>query len=213
MKVELIAKTPNSKKVAFAAIRRCYSGSDFNEIWNNEYDKYVLKDNDEMRLIKQIVSHGHTSTLEHISFSFIVDGVSRALLAQITRHRIGWSYSVQSQRYVNYAKKGKLDYITPNNVSNNVEALKVWNDIHEEIKNAYLKLIDLGIKPEDARGVLGQSTETKFVVSCNLRAFLDFYNKRNPNTHAQEEISRLAETMMKLIVSEEEWIKTLFDLV
>ena len=107
MKIELIAKTPNSKKVAFTAIRRCYSGSETIDILGDEYDTYVSS-NDDIRLIKQIVNHGHTSTLEHITFTFVVEGVSRALLAQITRHRIGWSYSVQSQRYVNYNKKGKL---------------------------------------------------------------------------------------------------------
>lgn len=211
MNIELITSTPNAKKVAFTAIRRCYSGSEHNDIWNKEYDQYVKKDNDELRLIKQIVNHGHTSTLEHISFTFVVEGVSRALLAQITRHRIGWNYSVQSQRYVNYAKKGTLDYVTPSEIKKNNEALEVWHQIHSDIKEAYMKLIDLGIKPEDARGVLGQSTETKFVVTCNLRAFLDFYTKRNPDTHAQEEIAQLASTMMSLITSKEPWTSILFE--
>lgn len=209
MKVTLIANTPDSKRVAFTAIRRCYSGSETDSIWNQEFVEYAENRNDDIRLIKQIVSHGHTSTLEHISFTFIVEGVSRALLAQVTRHRIGWSFSVQSQRYVNYEKKGEFSYITPDTIQNNNEALAVWDDIHSKIKEAYGTLIRLGIKPEDARGVLGQSTETKFVVTCNLRSFLDFYSKRNHTTHAQSEIAELAELMKDSILDKEEWIQNL----
>ena len=108
MNIKLLAATPNAKRVAFAAIRSCYSPLTAYELYPTEFDKYeakIVEDEnhcqmrDSDRLMRQIVSSGHTSTLEHIVFTFSIEGISRACLAQLTRHRIA-SYSVQSQRYV-----------------------------------------------------------------------------------------------------------------
>jgi thymidylate synthase (FAD) len=212
MKVTLLSHTPEAIKVAFTAIRTCYSANDQDYIWNEEFDKYKEKNDDHIRLIKQILNHGHTSTLEHITFNFAVNGVSRSLLAQLTRHRIGFSYSVQSQRYVKMStdsKHGTFEFVTPPGIMS-VDSLLVYDQIMEEIQKAYDKLVDMGIRAEDARYVLPNAATTNITISFNLRAFLDFYSKRNPETHAQWEIQELAESFRKEIEKAESWTKELF---
>ena len=219
MDIEILSSTPDAIKVAFTAIRTCYSPEDYQELWDAEFDKYVEKNNDHIRLIKQIVNHGHTSTLEHISFTFGISGVSRSLLAQLTRHRIGFSYSVQSQRYVN-ASKNEFQYVTPvsikelnkpNPYNPNEHYSDVFHETMEVIQNAYDKLISFGVKPEDARYVLPNAATTNLILTVNLRAFMDFYSKRNSETHAQWEIAELAEIMKEKIIEKESWIGQLFN--
>lgn len=213
MKVKLISKTPNSIKVVFTAIRTCYSpyGSDY--IWNEDYEKYVSKNNDHIRLIKQIQSHGHLSTFEHVVFNFSIEGVSRTLLAQLTRHRVGFSYSVQSQRYVSMAegsKHGGFDYVIPQKIAGDEKLLKLYKDYMENTQELYNRLKENKVKSEDARMILPNAATTNLILSVNLRAFLDFYKKRGSGTHAQSEIQELAETMRKVIEESEPWTKELF---
>lgn len=198
--VELIASTPDALRVAFSAIRTCYSSSDFNSIWNEEYNKYVENNNDHIRLVKQIVSHGHTSTLEHITFTFSISGISRACLAQLTRHRIA-SYSVRSQRYT------KLTDHVDNNVSGEPEYIQAI----EEIEKAYKALLAKGYKAEDARMILPQASATNLVMTINLRSFMNMYNVRHIGTHAQAEIGELVEHMKNAIVAAEPWTESLFE--
>lgn len=212
MKIQLLSHTPNAIKVAFTAIRTCYSASEQEYIWNEEFDKYKEKNDDHIRLIKQILHHGHTSTLEHISFTFAVSDVSRSLLAQLTRHRVGFSYSVQSQRYVKMSsesKHGSFDYVTPPGIMS-IDSLSVYDDVMKDIQKAYDKLVGMGIRAEDARYVLPNAATTNITISFNLRAFLDFYSKRNSSTHAQWEIQTLAENLRKEIEEVEPWTKELF---
>lgn len=212
-RVELLVSTPEAKRVAFTAIRTCYSPLNQEYLWNTEYKKYVDKNNDDLRLIKQIVGSGHTSTLEHINFTFAVTDVSRALLAQLTRHRIGWSYSVQSQRYVKQSgdsKHGAFRYVTPDAFDGN----KLEDAFHfamTKSQEMYDELISLGAKPEDARAVLPNAATTNITMTMNLRAFLDFYGKRRMGTHSQTEISLLAEKLRTLIVNKEPWIGELIN--
>lgn len=199
MQVELIAHTPNALRVAFSAIRTCYSSSDFEDIWHNEFNRYKANNDDHIRLVKQIVSHGHTSTLEHITFTFSIGGISRACLAQLTRHRIA-SYSVRSQRYT------KLDDIVPTNVDGNADYQEAIAKIHE----AYAAMLQAGIKAEDARMVLPQSSSTNLVMTINLRSFINMYTVRKPGTHAQAEIQELVSRMKDAIVAAEPWTESLF---
>jgi len=102
MKVELIAYTPDADKIVAAAAKLCYAKSDINTLM----DKLT---SDKVESFLDMLSEiGHESPVEHASFTFGIEGVSRALLAQITRHRIA-SFSVQSQRYVD---KSGFEYIT-----------------------------------------------------------------------------------------------------
>lgn len=157
----------------------------------------------------KILIAGNTSTLEHITFSFAASGISRALLAQLTRHRIGFSYSVQSQRYVKFDTA--FDYVVPEAISASPAALYEFEKAMDAIHLAYAELRALGLKAEDARSVLPNAATTQMVLTINLRAFLDFYSKRNRSTHAQSEIAEFAELLREKIVEKEEWVENLLE--
>lgn len=233
--VRLLSATPDAKRVAFAAIRSCYSPGNSWDLYHTEFDEYekrAAKDNlggsDADRLVREIVGHGHTSTLEHISFTFSVSGMSRACLAQLTRHRVGWSYSVQSQRYVKMnsgGKHGGFEYVLPDleyvdkkqeegrTFATGKGCLAEMVKCMEECQRTYDRLVGWGVKAEDARMVLPQAATCNLTVSCNLRAFLDGYAKRALNGHAQAEIRTLFEMMADEIVKVEPWIGGLIERV
>jgi len=169
MRVKLIAHTQLSKEfaeelkerpsthgqaVALTAIRTCYSHLPPSEILNSEYERYFgrkatdgLQGTEADRLIRHIVNSGHLSTLEHLAFTFAVEGVSRSLLAQLTRHRIGFSYSVQSQRYVKFGtgdRSGGTKVVVPPSIQNNPEALAVYEEFNQRMQQTYDELRRLG---------------------------------------------------------------------
>lgn len=218
----------NGQVVALAAIRQCYSHKTALEVLETESEKYFGERGKEgKRLFKQIVSSGHTSTLEHITFTFAIEGASRALLAQLTRHRAGFSYSVQSQRYVKLSsesRSGGFDYVTPKTIKNELQYHKDTDDyVIEEnpyktfesmmgrIQDYYDILISLGIPQEDARAVLPNATATNLVLTVNLRALLDFYSKRKPGNGAQAEIAELAERLKDEVLQVEPWTGEFFE--
>ena len=114
MKVNILCHTPNPEKTIAAAARLCYSNSGADELFDGMTEE---KASDYVAMLERL---GHESPLEHVTFTFTIEGVSRAFLAQITRHRIA-SFSVQSQRYVN--KEGHFDFIVPPAIGENDEAL------------------------------------------------------------------------------------------
>ena len=198
--IELLESTTPGDIVSLTAIRTCYSHRKPTEIVVAEGDKYFGERGSEAnRLFNHIVNSGHTSTLEHISFTFAIEGVSRALLAQLTRHRVGWSYSVQSQRYVKMSsesRSGGFDYVVPESIKGISVAYEL---VMREFQEMYDQLIDMGVPQEDARSVLPNATATNLVVTCNLRALIDFVSKRDRNKGAQGEIAQLAEIMKQKV--------------
>lgn len=222
MNIELLASTPDARKIAFTAIRTCYSHNKPSDLFNGaEYEKYQQKaatdfksGTDTDRLFRHIVSSGHTSTLEHITFTFAVEGVSRSLLAQLTRHRVGFGYSVQSQRYVSDEsgkRKGGFQFIVPPKVLENEEALNVFLDAMEDIQKAYDKLTSLKIPKEDARFVLPNAAAVNLTMTVNLRALLEFYSKRRKGRGAQWEIADFAEELRRVVVENEGWLDAYFE--
>lgn len=222
--------------IALTAIRTCYSANKPTEIVIKEGDKYFGSkaidggDGSEAdRLFRHIVSSGHTSTLEHISFTFAIENVSRALLAQLTRHRVGFSFSVQSQRYVRLGsndRSGGFDYIIPDSVKNcekmfdyktesgevlKADAERFYADAMETLQWVYDNLRTLGIPAEDARAVLPNAAATNLVMTANLTALLSFYHKRKPGNGAQKEIADLAGSLKNAVVSVEPWTKPFFE--
>ena len=115
VKVILISHTPNPEKVVAAAAKMCYSQSGPEDIMNN-----LTPENTE-KFLNRLISMGHESPIEHITFTFGVEGVSRSLLAQLTRHRIA-SYSVKSQRYV---EENGFSYIVPPEIEKNEKASEI----------------------------------------------------------------------------------------
>lgn len=203
--------------VALAAIRQCYSHKTAIEVLETESEKYFGERGKEgERLFKQIVSSGHTSTLEHITFTFAVENVSRALLAQLTRHR-HISFSVQSQRYVKLSsdsRSGGFDYVIPRKLLD-VEVYTPQIDAFEKAmwaaQDSYNKLIEMGVPQEDARAVLPNAAATNLVMTLNLRTALEFYAKRKPGNGAQNEITQLAEAIKNEITAVEPWTVKFFE--
>jgi thymidylate synthase (FAD) len=209
----------DGQAVALTAIRTCYSANKPTEIVAKEGARYFGKTaadgeggSDADRLFRMIVRSGHTSTLEHITFTFAIEGVSRALLAQLTRHRVGFSFSVQSQRYVKLGsddRSGGFDYVVPEKVKR-IAAIDEFHKAMAIAQNYYDALRKLGVPAEDARSVLPNATATNLVMTANLRALLDFYDKRRPGNGAQHEITQLAEELRKAVVEVEPWTDQFF---
>ncbi|PIP17345.1 MAG: thymidylate synthase (FAD) [Candidatus Portnoybacteria bacterium CG23_combo_of_CG06-09_8_20_14_all_37_13] len=186
MKVKLLSYTKNPEETCVAAIRQCYSEIGASEIHKN------ITNSLKKRLLKQVITSGHTSTLEHAGFTFAIEGISRACTHQLVRHRIA-SYSQQSQRYVQAGKNFK--YIIPPAIKNNVRALKIFKANIQLSKKAYDNLINLGIQREDARFILTNAAESKIVVTMNVRSLFNFFEKRLCH-RAQWEIRKLAQLML-----------------
>jgi thymidylate synthase (FAD) len=212
VKVTLLACTPSPEKVVACGAKLCYSSAGVDELYSN------LTPEKTTDFIEMLADLGHESPMEHTSFTFGIEGVSRALLAQLTRHRIA-SYSVKSQRYV---EEGQFSYIIPPEIEKNAEAKELFIKTMEENQAAYDRLTDLlkrqhlivfidaGMDEkkakraaekaaiEDARFVLPNACETKIVMSINARSLINFFHKRCCQ-RAQWEIRELSEQMLALV--------------
>ena len=186
IKVKLLEHTPNPERVVAMAARLCYSASGAEELAEKMSDEQVEK------LLMKIVKLGHASTMEHVSFTFGIEGVSRVLTHQLVRHRLA-SYSQQSQRYV-----GEHDFeaIVPPTIAARPEAAAKFAALMAQIRTAYEELTELGVPKEDARYVLANATETKVVITMNARTLLHFFSLRCC-MRAQWEIRAMAEAMLK----------------
>lgn len=190
MKITLLAHTPDPERTAAAAARQCYSKFSATKAY------VELSEEDIRRLLRKIISSGHLSVLEHASFTFVVDGISRACSHQLVRHRIA-SYSQQSQRYVKF---DELEFVVPHSISNDEESRRMFLEGLEGCRETYRKLLAKGIPAEDARYILPQASPTKIVVTMNARALLNFFELRCCLS-AQWEIRRVAEEMLSLVRS------------
>jgi thymidylate synthase (FAD) len=193
LKVKLISYTKQPQKTVTAAIRQCYSSVGADQLLENTSQEKQKK------LISLVTSFGHTSTIEHSSFTFAIEGISRACSHQLVRHRIA-SFSQQSQRYVDLSKK-EMAYIIPPEISYSDKKRKEFGRAMAEVEAVYQKLIKKGIKPEDARFVLPNACETKLVLTMNARSLTNFFRLRTCR-RAQWEIRALAKEMMRLVQKE-----------
>jgi thymidylate synthase (FAD) len=142
-------------------------------------------------VLKQVMALGHTSVVEHASFTFAISDVSRSLTHQLVRHRIA-SYSQQSQRYVNLTEP---NYVIPPTIAKNKKMKKAYEDTMRLIWEQYNKLLEMKIPAEDARYVLPNATCTNIMVTMNARSLLNFFELRCC-LHAQWEIRMLANKML-----------------
>lgn len=205
--------------IALAAIRQCYSPKTALEVLATESEKYFGdKGKEGKRLFDHIIKSKHTSVFEHIHFTFAVEGVSRALLAQLTRHR-QLSFSVQSQRYNKFSsdsRSGGFNYVVPVTIENDEYdrhlAKRNFESYMQDIQNMYNNLIELGIPQEDARSVLPNAATCNLVTSGNLRAWLEFYKKRKKGEGAQVEIAEFAEHIKNAIIEIEPWTSDYFNI-
>jgi thymidylate synthase (FAD) len=187
MKVKLLAHTPDADKLVAAAAKLCYAKSDVDTLMDNLTAEKVED------FIERLAELGHESPIEHASYTFAVEGVSRALLAQLTRHRIA-SYSVQSQRYVD---KGDFDYIVPPSIAADPEAAEMFERCMDMLDTYYAYFMAAGIPNEDARFVLPNACDTRIIFTMNARSLHNFFRLRCCN-RAQWEIRALADEMLRL---------------
>ena len=133
LKVKIIAHTPQPDKVVAQAGKLCYSAVGVDEITQKLTEEEIA------RYVNMLANIGHESPLEHVSFTFAIEGISRACTHQIVRHRIA-SYSQQSQRYV---KLEQFEYIIPPAIEKNPEAKRIFIETMERDQKAYDELVDL----------------------------------------------------------------------
>ncbi len=210
--VTLLAYTPDPQKTVASAAKLCYSASTIKDLRDGLTEEKVTS------FVDMLSEIGHESPIEHASFTFGIEGVSRSFLAQITRHRIA-SYSVKSQRYV---KEGAFEFVTPPEIAQDPESLALYEESMRLAQEAYDKLAEtltekhkatfmaegkdektaarLASKKaiEDARFVLPNACETKMVVTMNARSLLNFFRHRCCN-RAQWEIQDVANKMLALV--------------
>jgi thymidylate synthase (FAD) len=213
----------DGQAIALTAIRTCYSANKPSEIVAKEGAKYFgnkatdgAGGTEADRLFRHIIRSKHTSTLEHISFTFAIEGVSRSLLAQLTRHRAGFSFSVQSQRYVRFGsgdKSGGFDYAVPDTVAKDRDVQEAFREFMDMTQEFYDVLREAGVPAEDARAVLPNAAATNLVMTANLTALLSFYSKRRKGRGAQAEIADFAERLREEVVEVEPWTEQFFETV
>jgi len=204
LKVNLIEHTPNPEKVIASAAKLCYSAVGVDEILNN------LEEGSTEKFLNMLMSYGHESPIEHVSFTFAVEGVSRSLTHQLVRHRIA-SYSQQSQRYV---KLEQFEYIMPPEIEKDEKAKHIFEKAMEQSQKSYNELVEIlkdkyiseGLNAlnsekkaiEDARYVFPNACETKIIITMNARSLINFF-KHRCCSRAQWEIRQLADEMLKQV--------------
>jgi len=195
LNVKLLEMTQNAVSILYVAFKQCYS---------SKFADEIIKEGNlekQEKFIKKVIKSGHESPLEHVKFTFAIEGVSRSLTHQLVRHRMA-SYSQQSQRYV---KETNFDYIIPPLIEKDKILKDEFVKIMEKIQTSYNEMIkrfkEKGIVGEkanqDVRFVLPQAAETKIVVTMNCRELLHFFEQRCC-TRAQWEIRNLANKMLNI---------------
>lgn len=187
MNVKLIGFSPNPEKIPGMAAKLTHSKTKPENL--DESSAEELKS-----ILEYVINLGHTSIIEHTSFTFAISDVSRSLTHQLVRHRIA-SYSQQSQRYVDLKEP---NYVTPPKIAENKKMKKAYDDTMKNIWKEYNKLQKMGIPTEDSRYVLPNACCTNIIVSMNARSLLNFFELRTC-MHAQWEIRMLANKMLKLV--------------
>lgn len=212
LKVKLISHTPDPEKTIAAAAKLCYSPACIDDLLDN------LSDEKAADFVQMLGTLGHESPIEHASFTFGIEGASRSLLAQLTRHRIA-SYSVQSQRYV---REKQFAYVVPPEIAEDPKALEIYEVSMQTLQKQYdelaailkdkhtARLIAQGMEEaqavrqaeklaiEDARFVLPNACCTKMIVTMNARSLQNFFAHRCC-MRAQWEIRELADRMLALV--------------
>ena len=190
MKVQLLNYTPNSEEMVAHAARLCYSAKTIAQI------KETITEQRPDKMIKKIIKLGHYSVLEHVSFTFGIEDISRVTSHQLVRHRIA-SYSQKSQRYVKAGEKENC--IIPKSIQDNNGDLAVkFMKLFAESLSFYQEMLLQGIPAEDARYILPQAMTTSIIFTANARELIHFFRMRCCS-RAQWEIRELAISMLKLV--------------
>jgi len=190
MKITLLQHTPDPERAVALAAKLCYSSASISEL------DVRLSQSDIAGFLEKIMSLGHQSVLEHISFTFGIDGISRACSHQLVRHRLA-SYSQPSQRYVTF-KGDDFPMVIPESISCSAKRSELFSKAVKAAAEAYRGLVEDGVPAEDARFVLPNAAETKIIVTMNARELLHFFELRCCE-RAQWEIRAMAIEMLRLV--------------
>ena len=183
MKVELLANTPNPETLIAKCASTCYDS--------------VPKELDKARkMIAAIIKSGHESCIEHATATFEIDGVSRVVTHELVRHRIGFSYSQRSQRYVD---EKEPSYVVPEEIENHTSANQLYKQFMDIAWKTYSELQNLGLKNEISRYVLPNACCTKICVTADFRAWRNFLKLRL-SKRAQHEIRDLANILLDKLI-------------
>lgn len=187
MHVQLLSHTPIPEQVVAAAARLCYSESSIEQLLGQAPAQIA-------KMLQKILELGHFSVLEHASFTFGIEGISRACSHQLVRHRIA-SFSQQSQRYVSHEQQ--FDAIVPESIREQPALLERFEKHMQVSHELYSDLMAAGVPAEDARFVLPNAASTKLVMTMNARELHHFFALRCCR-RAQWEIQALAKQMLQL---------------
>ena len=160
MNVELLQYPEDPERAVATAARLCYAPVGAKELMETMPPERVES------VLSTIMKSGHFSTLEHVSYTFAVDGVSRALTHQLVRHRLA-SFNQQSQRYVKFTDG--VGIVKPETVAEDEHANAVFDEAIDTILTAYQTMLEAGIPAEDARYILPNAAESKIVITMNIR--------------------------------------------
>jgi thymidylate synthase (FAD) len=185
--VKLMRHTSDAERLCGAAALTTTKSGSPSEIFG-KMDPEIAK-----KIIRKVTGYGHTSVIEHASFTFSIEDASRAMTHQLVRHRIA-SYTQQSQRYVTYNTLN--EYVTPPNIKTDPEAQTLYDATLKEISEAYKKLLGMNIPKEDARYILPNASKTNIIVTMNARELRHFFNLRCC-ARAQWEMREAANEMLK----------------
>lgn len=185
VKAKIISYTPEPERVAALAYRQCRSEEGVDKL-SDRLDKPQIE-----KYVRKAIEDGHTSVLEHASFTFLVEGISRVCTHQLVRHRIA-SYSQQSHRYVK-----KVTYVTPPSWTEKPRLLQELVDLRSRGESLFKRAVEDGVPVEDARAALLEYRETKIVVTMNARELLVSFFPLRCCINAQWEIRGLAWLMLK----------------
>ncbi|HNW93545.1 MAG TPA: FAD-dependent thymidylate synthase [bacterium] len=191
MKVTLLQHTPNPDETVALAARICYAPGDIAELTQS-----VMSPARRREFLNMLIKRGHHTPLEHITFTFGVEGVSRACSHQLVRHRIA-SFCQQSQRYVEMHDAAHDTFVVPPGIAADPEAEKLYRELMRSARETYAALRARGVAREDARYVLPSATETALVVTMNARSLLNLFALRLCR-RAQWEVRTVAEQMLAL---------------
>jgi len=181
MHVRVLTHTPEPLRILHTAARTCYSAEPPTELWAE-----TNSPESQRRLIRHIVASGHHSILEHVSFTFALEGLSRSASHQLVRHRLA-AYSQQSQRYV----KGPFDYVTPASWERaGGELAQHYHQAMAGLDQLYQQALEAGIPAEDARFILPNACTTNLTMTMNMRELIHVVGLRTC-VRAQWEIRQL----------------------
>lgn len=200
MRVDMLAHTPEPLSLIYAAFRQCYHAGFVADMWPRLLAGEISFAR-QAEFVESVMESGHVSPIEHVSFSFAVSGVSRALTHQLVRHRIA-SYSQQSQRYVDGSD---FEHVLPPAIAKDPEARERFLACMSSIGEAYRDIKSILEKNgrtgsaanEDARFVLPQAAASRIVITMNCRSLLNFFEHRCC-ARAQWEIRNMADRMLSL---------------